>query len=142
MIKIAVNTNVYISIILFGGKPEEIRGLARDGKIELLTSEAILAEIAGVLKRKFNWSNLRISRAVDEVRAINTLVTPAKTLSVIKERDSDNRILECAVEGKAQCIVSGDEYHLLPLKEFEGIRIISPGELFKAYGLGKVAASR
>jgi predicted nucleic acid-binding protein len=60
-----------------------------------------------------------------------TLVIPKQTLKVIKERDSDNRILECTVEGKAQYIVSGDEHHLLPLREFEGIKILSPAEFLR-----------
>lgn len=53
MPKVVADTNIYISAILFGGKPEEIRNLARKRKIELLISEAILAQIARVLKRKF-----------------------------------------------------------------------------------------
>ena len=52
MIKVVADTNVYISAILFGGNSEEIRKLAREGEIELLISENIIAEIAGVLKRK------------------------------------------------------------------------------------------
>ena len=48
MIKVVVDTNVYISAILFGGKPEEVRRLAREGKIQLFISENILSEIAGV----------------------------------------------------------------------------------------------
>jgi putative PIN family toxin of toxin-antitoxin system len=131
IIKAVADTNVYISAILFGGKPQEIRNLAREGKIELLISEAVLAEIATVLKRKFSWLDWQISETINEIRTINTLVTPAKTLSVIKGRESDNHILECAVEGKAQYIVSGDEHHLLPLEEFEGIKILSPAEFLK-----------
>lgn len=57
MIQAVADTNVYISAILFGGRPEEIRSAAKEGKIELLVSEIILAEIAGVLKRKFHFSD-------------------------------------------------------------------------------------
>ncbi len=112
----AADTNVYISAILFGGKPEEIRKFSRDGKIELIIAEAILAEIAEVLKRKFNWFDWQISELIKEIRNITILVTRTLTLSVIKENEPDNRVLECAVEGKAKYIVSGDEHHLQPLK--------------------------
>jgi len=54
MLKVVADTNIYISAILFKGKPEKIRKLAREKKIKLLISEVILAEIAGILKRKFN----------------------------------------------------------------------------------------
>ena len=75
MIKVVADTNVYISAVLFGGKPEQIRELAREGRIELLISENILAEIAGVLKRKFDWFDWQISELVEDIRSITTLVT-------------------------------------------------------------------
>ena len=102
MIRVVADTNIYISAILFGGKPEEIRKLARQGTIELLVSETILAEIAGVLKRKFGWSDWQISEVIKDIRSITTLITPVSALSVIKEDEPDNRVLECAAEGKAQ----------------------------------------
>jgi putative PIN family toxin of toxin-antitoxin system len=135
MIKVAADTNVYISAILFGGKSEEIRKLAREGEVELLISETILAEIAGVLKRKFNWSDWQISEVIKDIRAITTLITPTVTLSVIKEDEPDNRVLECAIEGKAQYIISGDEHDLQPLKEYQGIKIVSPAQFLESVEL-------
>jgi len=131
MLKIVADTNIYISAILFKGKPEKIRDLAREKKIELLISETILAEIAGILKRKFNWLDWQISQTIESLKAITTLITPRCTLKVIKEHDADNRILECAVEGKAQYIVSGDKRHLLPLGEYQGIKILPLTEFLK-----------
>jgi putative PIN family toxin of toxin-antitoxin system len=133
MPKVVADANVYISAILFGGKPSEVRNLARQRKIELLLSEAILDQIARVLKRKFDWPDWQISETIEELRTSATLITPKETLKVIKEKESDNRILECAVEGKAQYIVSGDERHLLPLKEYQGIKILSPAEFFENF---------
>jgi putative PIN family toxin of toxin-antitoxin system len=131
MPKIVADANVYISAILFGGKPEEIIDLARQGRIELLLSGAILDQVARVLKRKFDWSDWQISEVIDELRSLATLITPKQTLVVVKEKESDNRILECAAEGKAQYIVSGDKQHLLALEKFQGIEILSPAELLK-----------
>lgn len=131
MQKVVLDTNVYISAILFGGKPEEIRKLSKEKKIEILISEAILKEIAEALRRKFKWQSWQISQAIDEIRGFVTLVVPQQTISVIKEDDPDNRVLECAIEGKAQYIVSGNEHHLLPLKEYQGIRILSPAEFLE-----------
>ena len=133
MIKTVADTNVYISAILFGGKSETVRTLAREGKVELLISEPILVEIAGVLKRKFHWLDWQISEAMKDIRAITTLITPAATLSVIKEDEPDNRVLECAAEGRADYIVSGDEHHLQPLKEYEGIPILSPTKFLELF---------
>ena len=61
----------------------------------------------------------------------NTLVIPHQTLSVVKKDEDDNRILECGVEGKAQYIISGDKRHLLSLKQYQGIKILSPANFLK-----------
>ncbi|MGA1875404.1 MAG: putative toxin-antitoxin system toxin component, PIN family [bacterium] len=133
MVKVVIDTNIYISAVLFGGNSEKIRKLAREGKIELLVSENILTEIAGVLKRKFNWFDWQISELIKDIRAITTLVTPALSLSVIKEDEPDNRFLECAVEGKARYIISGDKHHLQPLKEYRGIKILSAAQFLEVF---------
>ncbi len=49
---------------------------------------------------------------------------PNITLNIIKEDPADDRILECAVEGEAEYLVSGNK-HLLNLKEFQGIKILT-----------------
>lgn len=130
-VKVVLDTNVYISAVLFGRKPEEIRRLSQEGKIELLVSEAIIAEVAEVLRRKFDWESWQISQIINEIRETTTLVIPNQTLSVIEKDEDDNRILECAVEGKAQYIISGDKSHLLPLKEYQGIKILSPDQFLR-----------
>lgn len=130
-VKVVLDTNIYISAILFGRKPEEIRKLSQEGKIELLVSEAIIAEVAEVLRKKFDWESWQISQVIDEIRETAILVIPNQTLSVIKKDENDNRVLECAVEGKAHYIISGDKRHLLPLKEYQGIKILSPAEFLR-----------
>lgn len=126
-LKVALDTNVYISAIYFGGKPEEVLNLARAGKIELLISEQIKNEIAKILKRKFGFNDLQISETLEDIGSFSTLIVPTVILKIIKEDESDNRILECAVEGGVDYIVSGDS-HLLTLKEYQKIKIISPSE--------------
>ena len=130
-IHVVVDTNVYISAILFGGKPEEIRHLAREGRIEILGSEHILAEIADVLKKKFNWSDWQILHAIEDIKETATLITPKEAVSIIRGSKSDNRILECASEGKADYIISGDTKHLQSLKKFRNIPILSPSEFIR-----------
>jgi len=127
-LKAVLDTNIYISAILFGENPERIRKLSKEKELEILISEAIIAEIAEVLRKKFNWESWQISQIIDEIRESVTLIIPSQTLSITKGDEDDNRILECAVEGKVQYIVSGDKQHLLPLKEYQGVKILSPAE--------------
>jgi putative PIN family toxin of toxin-antitoxin system len=131
MYKVVLDTNIYISAILFGGKPEMIRTLSREKKIEVLISEEIISEIVGVLEQKFGWERSDLDQIVEEIRELNTLIVTSRYIPLIKNDDTDNRIIECAVEGNAQYIVSGDKRHLLPLKEYKGIKILTPDEFLK-----------
>ena len=131
MVKVVIDTNVLVSATPFGGNPEQILDSAEEGKIKILISEEILEEFKGVLQRKFGFSLDIVEITVSAIKEISTLVTPTQRLNVIKKKEDDNRILECAVEGKVQYIVSGDKRHLLPLKEYQGIKILSPAQFLK-----------
>lgn len=134
MQKIVLDTNVYISAILFGGNPDKIIHLAKRGDgIEILVSEQIFEEISTVLGRKFGWPNWKIALTLGEIREWTTLIVPRLTISDIKNNVADNKILECAVEGNADYIVSGDTKHLLPLKKYKNIHIVSPAEFVQIF---------
>lgn len=133
MTRVVADTNVLVSAVVFGGVSDKILDLARAGKIELLTSRAILYELAGVLESKFQFSPNRIEEALLEIGAISTIVKPDRPISVIKANEADNRILECAVKGKVQYIVSGDTKHLQPLGSYRGITILSPAGFMKRF---------
>ena len=131
-VKVVFDTNIYISAILTPGKAREVLELARKKKIQLLVSEAILAEIERILRIKIQRSDFEIALILRGIRSISTFVSPALKLSIIKEDDPDNRILECAFEGKARYIISGDE-HFLTLKKFRKINILAPAEFLKLF---------
>jgi len=127
--KVVLDTNVIISGLNFRGNPRKILDLIRGEQIELYLSPFILEEVRGILKEKFSWDEERIQTAIEKLKA--ALVKPEKNISVIKKDEDDNRILECAVEGKVKYIVSGDKQHILPLKEYQGIKILSPAQFLK-----------
>lgn len=118
MLRVTADTNLYISALNFGGKPEQLLRLAKARLIQLVISDAILAEMAKVLRgEKFSWPELEIQKAQQEITAMCEMVQPTERLSIITEDPSDNRILECAAAGQVDCIVSGDG-HLLKLEVF------------------------
>ena len=94
----------------------------------------ILFELESILRNKFGWEDEHIARVLNLIKTKATEVQSKHRLSVIKEKDADNRIMECAVEGKADCIISGDKRHILSLKEYSGIRILSPDEFLRLWG--------
>ncbi|MEE8329273.1 MAG: putative toxin-antitoxin system toxin component, PIN family [Thermodesulfovibrionia bacterium] len=129
--KVVLDTNVYISAILFGGNCEEILRLAGLDSFELVISRSIISEIEAILKEKFKWSKRQISETISYIKNIVTVINPDVSLSVVKNDPSDNKILECAVAAKANYIVTGDKNHLLPMKEYKGIKIVNPAELLR-----------
>ena len=125
MLRVVLDTNVLISAILFGGRPRQILEKAIRGDVRLCLSEPILEELKGVLQRsKFGYSSEMIQLIVIELMSIADFVNPSATLNVVLEDPEDNRILECAVEVEANCIVSGDS-HLLKLRRYRNTEILN-----------------
>ncbi len=134
MIKVVFDTNVFISAILFGGNPEVSFSLVKIKKdITFFVSGEIIQEMARILKIKFNISDWRISKLIDNIKNNAILVIPTENISRIIAHNEDNRILECAIEAQADYIVSGDKKHILPLKEFKGIKIVSPKKFLEIF---------
>ncbi len=129
--RVVLDTNVYISAILFGGNCEEILRLAALVPFEIIISKDILKEIEFILKKKFRWSKRQTSEAISYIKEIATVIKSDIVLSVIKKDPSDNRIIECAVAGQAHYIVTGDRAHLLSLGSYRNIKIYSPAEFLK-----------
>ena len=129
--KVVIDTNVFVSGLTFKGKPREVLDLIWRGDIEACISSFIFKELEETLKKDFSWDRDQIKHTIEKIKAKTILVQPKNKVSVIKENDDDNRILECAIEGRVQYLISGDRKHLLPLKEYQGIKILSPVEFLK-----------
>jgi len=129
-VRVVVDTNVLISAILFGGNPERLLDLAEEGRIQLILSPDIIDELKGVLMKKFGFDQNMVEATASFVQELSEIVVPSQKLEIIR-RDADNRILECAIEGGASYIISGDKRHILPLKEFRGIKVLSPADFLR-----------
>ena len=134
--KVVIDTNVFVSGLNFKGKLREILDLIWKEEIKVCISLFILRELEKVLEEVFGWDKERIGSTVERIKDKTIEVQPKVKISVIKEKNDDNRILECAVEGNAQYIVSGDKHHLLPLSEYQGINILSPAEFLEIIPFG------
>ncbi|MBI2008502.1 putative toxin-antitoxin system toxin component, PIN family [Candidatus Amesbacteria bacterium] len=123
--KVVCDTNVLISAFKFGGVPYEIIKKAILEQIELISSPQILLETATTLKEKFGWENSEINSTIRFLGRVSKVIKPQVRINKAADPD-DNKILECAVESGADYIITGDKKHLLPLKRFKGIPILSP----------------
>ena len=129
--RVVLDTNIYISAILFGGNCEEILRLAEQGAFEIVISREIISEIEDVLKDKFKWSRQQISETISFIKAIATIIKPHMTIDAVKNDPSDNKVIECAVSSQAAYIVTGDRKHLLCIRKYKGIRIIDAAEFLR-----------
>lgn len=132
-LKVVFDTNIFISATIFGGNPRQCLELVRESQIQLVTSKAILLEFAKKLKEKFLWPDSDIKEVILGISEFAQIVVPKEIIQIIKHDLPDNRILECAKESKADYIISGDKKHLLSLKKFEGIPVISASEFLKIF---------
>lgn len=131
MRRIVVDTNIMVSALLFGGNPREVLLQAIRGEIGLGMSPAMLYELQGVLSRKKSGlAEQLVETVMNEVKGLSDMVFPRRSVSVIEGDPDDNMVLECALEYRAQAIISGDE-HLLVLAAFEDIPILTPAQYLK-----------
>lgn len=128
-VKVVADTNVIVSALLWDGNESKIIGLVEEGKIKLFTSVALLDELKKVLKyERFGLEEKTVDDNVKYILTVSEIISPKRRLRVIREDPADDKVLECALEGKTRYIVSGDK-HLLRLKEFRKIKIIRAKEL-------------
>jgi uncharacterized protein len=122
-LKVVLDTNILISAFVFpGGPPETVFRLALERRVEIVTSPALLAEFARVLDLKFGWEPEKVESAVRQISRIASIVRPARSLRVVADDPDDDRVLEAAIEARADVIVSGD-HHLLALANWDEISI-------------------
>lgn len=130
--RLVLDTNVVISRLLWDGVPARLLDAAEADRIELFTTRTLLAELTRVLRRaKFvrpiASSGLSIEQLVLGYAALAVPVEAAPITPTIIADPDDDHILACAVTAKADIIASGDD-HLLSLKEFGNISIVSAAE--------------
>lgn len=113
MIRVVLDSNIYVSALLFGGNPRAVLQLAQEAFYELMVCRAIGDEVRRTLQFKFNWSEAEISAIAGALWRTAQPVEPQTTVTDCSDED-DNRVLECALECQASVIVTGDR-HLLAL---------------------------
>jgi len=128
MIKVVLDTNVFISALFWKGAPHQVFKRILEGAILNFISPEIVAEIQGRLLDKFKLPPEKVKEFLEIIIFSSKVVYPKKKLNIVKEDPSDNKIIECALEAKASFIISGDK-HLLNIKKYKGIKIVSPKEI-------------
>jgi putative PIN family toxin of toxin-antitoxin system len=122
--RVVFDTNILVSALVFpGGQGDAALRRVIDGIDQLVTSKAIVDELLEVLARKFARDAEELAHVAVFVCELALVVPPGRRLRVVKD-DPDNRILECAIGGRAGAIVTGDKT-LLALGNFRGIPVMT-----------------
>jgi putative PIN family toxin of toxin-antitoxin system len=131
MLKVCIDTNIWISGIMFSGKPADIVTAAFNRKFEVVLSQVILNEIERNLLNKFEMSHKNTARFIRRILQISDLYEPKGSIKIVRNHHTDNLILETALLGRAKYLVTGDKEHLLPLKMFKYIKIVDAGKFLE-----------
>ena len=128
-LKVVLDTNILVSAIVFGGKPRQILSLVLEQKIQAIISPVLLTELVEILTKKFLMSSNDLRLIEKQIRDKFTIVQPKKIIKVLKD-EPDNRVLEAALTGNCQCIITGDR-ELLVLSVFKEIKIVTAGQFLE-----------
>ena len=124
---VVLDTNILFSATGWRGNPFQCVEHARAGRIEAVTCLELLEELAEKLELKLGFSAEQSAETLADYLGFLRVVNIPKTLDAVPRDPDDNAVLEAAIEGKAEFIVTGDD-DLLSLKSFRGIQIIRAGE--------------
>jgi putative PIN family toxin of toxin-antitoxin system len=127
--KAVIDTNVMVSVAFAKeGLAKELRNMIAEGAFTLVTSKEILAEVYRVLHyphilKQFTPSKDDIDEFIGMIIEHALITKGSYSIHKIKDDSIDNMFLACALEAKADFIISRDK-HLRNLKDFQGIKII------------------
>ena len=122
--KVVFDTNILVSALVFpGGRADIALRRIIEERDQLLLSRAILDELLGILSGKFSREAEELAHVAVFLSDLSTTVKPRRKFAVLAD-EPDNRILECAVSGGADAVVTGDKA-ILALKTFRKVKLLS-----------------
>jgi putative PIN family toxin of toxin-antitoxin system len=132
---VVLDTNVWISAMVWGGTPSKIIRLAEDKKITILISDEIVSEINQTLKYQkisqiYQEIGLTRQQLIESVLQISKLTKTEEKIGLIQQDPTDNKFIECASVGNADYLISGDK-HLLRMHLYKKTQILSAKEFLK-----------
>ena len=129
MLRVVLDTNVLVSGLIMLGKPRELLSIIARREATLVLSKEILNEFTKVMRRNKLTEYVteeQVERFIENIERIAEFVELESHLEVVND-PKDDIVINTAIDGRADLIVSGD-HHLLSLKEFRGIKIVSVDE--------------
>ncbi len=126
MDKVVIDTNIFLSGLLFGGNPEKILKRWVRKEFLLCISPQLQAEIVNKLRYKFKVSQKFINTLLIDLNGHTKKFIPQTKISLVRD-PGDNFLLELSEEAKANFLITGDK-DLLTIKKYKQTKIVSPIE--------------
>jgi len=122
--RVVLDTNVLISALFWGGAPRRVVDLAAAGHCQAITSPELLAELEAVLAEDFGVPQDKLELVLRDILSYAEVVTAVEEPELPVRDLADVKVIACAIAGRADCIVTGDQ-DLLSLPLVGAIRILS-----------------
>ena len=134
--RVVLDTNVWVSALLWLGLPHNLLDLAEAGTIILAMTHPLVKELREVLARPKFASALAARRTsvatlMQGVLVLVELYSASTLVEAVAADADDNAVIACGLAAQAQWIISGDE-HLLSLGTYKGIRIGTTRQFLEA----------
>lgn len=130
--KVVFDTNVVASASFWRGKPFDCLAAWARGEIAVYVSPQLLSEYFDTVEElSVRYPDKRRVEWIEALTAAADLVFPTNRARGETPDPFDEMVLECALAAEADYLVSGDKKHLLPLREFRGVKIITADAFLK-----------
>jgi uncharacterized protein len=130
--RVVFDTNIWISGLLWRGKPYQCLLLARGQAVQHVHCIEMMAELSQKLRTTFGFSENGIQAVLYDLGRVSEQVEITGKVHVVANDPDDDKFIECAVVAGASAVVSGD-HHLLELGEHEGIPVLSATEFLARF---------
>jgi len=130
MIRAVLDTNILISSIFWKGKPYKIIKKGLNQEYRIILSLPILKETKKKLRNKFDVPKSKVDLLINILMTYSEVIDVETNLKVVKDDPDDDKIIECAVDGEADYIITGDS-HLTKIGEHDQIKILKPHQFLE-----------
>lgn len=139
--RVVPDTNVYVSALLWTGNRHRLLRMAEAGELTLVTTPAIMEELCEVLGRpkfrlRIRTLQTSVAELMESLLSVVEVIPDLPFEPVIKRDPDDDKTLACAMAAQAEWLISGDD-HLLSLKRYKQIRIVTPQQFLRLWDKSK-----
>jgi len=128
--RVVFDTNVLVSALVFGGTPRAATDLIAGKIVRPVMSEEIMTELRRIISAKLPKHVPGVARYEKLLRRYAIWVPLGSQVATAPRDPADNAVIETALIGRCQFIVSGDK-DLLVLGAYDDVRIVNPAEMLK-----------